>query len=424
VQRGWETLDAEASRALLFRCRDGVIFTDPQTGEILAANPAACEMVAVSEEQLCRLGRDGIRDPDDNARWEAALAERARRGSVEVELSFRRVDGTTFVAEVSWSVFTDANGAVRACEMLRDVTAQRAAEAALRHSDHVLRQLIATSNDAFISMDLEGRIREWNCQAEMIFGWTAEEAIGRPLVNTIIPPSYRDAHIDGLARYLATGEGTVLGRRLEVEGRRRDGTEFPVELTIWALGSGRAVTFNALVHDVSERRRAEAALWELALVDDLTGLHNRRAFVLLAEQAIKEAVRARRPVIGAFVDVDRLKRINDCYGHSAGDQALRLVGGALRAACREADIVGRLSGDEFAILLSYADEVAGIEGRLRDRLAVAAGALAFPLSVSIGLAHCPPGQDCDLTDLLERADQAMYEDKHSKYPADTPGPAE
>jgi diguanylate cyclase (GGDEF)-like protein/PAS domain S-box-containing protein len=319
-------------------------------------------------------------------------------------------------------VFTDAGGAVRACAMLRDVTAQRAAEAGLRHSEQVLRQLIATSNDAFIAMDVEGRIREWNRQAELIFGWTPEEAIGRPLVNTIIPPTYRDAHRDGLARYLATGDGTVLGQRLEVEGRRRDGTEFPVELTIWALGSGPDLLFNALLHDVSERRRAEEALWELALVDDLTGLHNRRAFVLLAEQAIKEAVRAGRPVIGVFVDVDRLKQINDHYGHSEGDRALRLVAGALRAACRGADIVGRLSGDEFAILLSYADEIAGIESRVRDRLAVAAGAAAFPLSVSIGLAHCPPRQECDLTDLFERADQAMYEEKRSKHEADTPLP--
>lgn len=236
---------------------------------------------------------------------------------------------------------------------------QRAAEAALRHSEHVLRQLIATSNDAFIAMDVAGWIREWNRQAEVIFGWTAEEAIGRQLVNTIIPPSYRDAHRIGLARYLATGDGTVSGQRLEVEGRRRDGAEVPVELTIWALGSGRDVAFNAL------------------------GLHNRRAFGLLAEQAIKEAVRAGRPVIGVFVDVDRLKHIN-------------------------------------------ADEVAGIEGRLRDRVAVAAGAVVFPLTVSIGVAHCLPGEECDLTDLFERADQAMYEEKRSKYPADTPlaGPAD
>jgi GGDEF domain-containing protein len=180
-------------------------------------------------------------------------------------------------------------------------------------------------------------------------------------VETIVPPGYRDAHIRGLAHYLVTGEGPVLGQRLELEGRRRDGREFPVELTIWALDSDDDVTFNALLHDISERRRAEEELWELALVDDLTGLHNRRAFILLAEQAIKEAARAGRPGIGLFVDVEGLKTINDTHGHTAGDHVLRLVAGALRAACRESDIIGRLGGDEFVILLAEANQVDGIE---------------------------------------------------------------
>src|SRR5205085_5407585 len=139
--------------------------------------------------------------------------------------------------------------------------------------------------------------------------------------------------------------------------RHRDSTEFPIELTIWALDSGGQATFNALLHDISERRRVEEELWELALVDDLTGLHNRRAFILLGEQAIKEAGRAGRPVIGLFVDVDGLKLINDTHGHAAGDHALRLVADALRATCRDSDIVGRLGGDEFAILLAEAHEI-------------------------------------------------------------------
>ena len=82
----------------------------------------------------------------------------------------------------------------------------------------------------------------------------------------------------------------------------------------------------------AERRRREEELWELALVDELTGLHNRRSFILLAEHAIKEAARAQRPVMGLFVDADRFKIINDTHGHSEGDRALRLVASALRGA--------------------------------------------------------------------------------------------
>lgn len=251
-------------------------------------------------------------------------------------------------------------------------------------------------------------------EAEVTFGWTRAEAVGRRLADTVIPPHYRDAHSHGLARYLATGEGPVLGQRLELEGRHRDGREFPVELTIWAVGAGSEVSFNALLHDVSERRRREEELWELALVDDLTGLHNRRSFVLLAEHAIKEAARAGRPVVGVFVDVDHLKVINDTHGHAEGDRALRLVADALRGSCRESDIVGRLSGDEFAILLAETNERDGIEGRVRQRVVDAARAVTYPLSVSIGVAICEPTQECHLAELLERADRAIYDEKARK----------
>jgi diguanylate cyclase (GGDEF)-like protein/PAS domain S-box-containing protein len=281
----------------------------------------------------------------------------------------------------------------------------------------VLRRLIATSNDAFITADVDGRIREWNQQAEAIFGWTRDEILGQRLVDTVIPPTYRQQHTHGWARYLISGQGTVLGQRLELEGRRRDGTEFPVELTIWALGAGTDITFNALLHDVTERRRVEEQLWELALVDDLTGLHNRRAFLLLADQAAKESLRANRPVIAVFVDVDHLKAINDAFGHTAGDQALRLVADALRASCRSSDIVARLSGDEFAILLAEATELDGIERRIRRHVTAAAATVDHPLSVSVGIAISPAGADCDLTELLARADSAMYADKAARRPS-------
>ena len=172
--------------------------------------------------------------------------------------------------------------------------------------------------------------------------------------------------------------------------------------------------FIARVEDDDERRHLEEQLAELALVDDVTGLHNRRSFVLLAEQALKEAARAGRPAIALFLDVDGLKAINDTYGHREGNRALRLVAEALRAACRESDIVSRISGDEFAILLAEAHELDGLEGRVRGRVAEAAEGVDYPLSVSIGVALCEAGCKCDLSDLFERADKAMYADKAAK----------
>lgn len=279
---GWGGLDAEAFKALFFHSLDGVFFTDPDSGVILAANPAACTMVGYREEELAQLGRGVVMDPTDTDRWGQWAAERTRTGSFRGEVSFRRADGSTFPAEVTSQTFADAGGAVRNC---------------------------------------------------------------------------------------------------------------------------------IIVRDISDRRRLEHELWELALVDELTGLHNRRAFMLLADHAIREAVRADRPVIALFADVDDLKTINDTYGHGEGDRALSLVAEALRGACRDADIVARLSGDEFALLLAEATEVDDIEGRVRARLAAVACGLPYPLSVSVGVAICLPGEDCDLEEVVVRADRAMYADK-------------
>ena len=172
--------------------------------------------------------------------------------------------------------------------------------------------------------------------------------------------------------------------------------------------------FIAQVEDPDERRHLEEQLAELALVDDVTGLHNRRSFILLAEQDLKEAARAGRPVIALFLDVDGLKAINDNHGHREGNRALGLVAGALRAACRDSDIISRISGDEFAILLAEAHELDGLEGRVRRRVAEAAQEVDYPLSVSIGVAMCEAGCKCNLSDLFERADRAMYAEKAAK----------
>jgi len=168
------------------------------------------------------------------------------------------------------------------------------------------------------------------------------------------------------------------------------------------------------VEDLEERHRLQQELWELALVDDVTGLHNRRSFMLLAQQELKEATRAQRPLIALYLDVDHLKAINDTYGHAEGDRALRLVADALRAACRESDIIGRLSGDEFAIVLAEAHDLDGLEGRVRCRVDQAARKVSYPLAVSIGVARCEPDERCALADLFERADKAMYADKAAK----------
>ncbi|GAT69399.1 PAS domain-containing two-component system sensor histidine kinase/response regulator [Planomonospora sphaerica] len=125
---------------------------------------------------------------------------------------------------------------------------------------HRLRQLIETSMEAFISMDAAGRITEWNAAAERMFDRPRQEALGRLLHETIVPPRYRKAEEAGRARFLSTGRSNVLGRRLELAGWRPDGSEFPIEIVVWATREDGEWAFHSFVHDITDRRRAEQAL--------------------------------------------------------------------------------------------------------------------------------------------------------------------
>lgn len=130
--------------------------------------------------------------------------------------------------------------------------------AAERH----LRRVIDTAGDAYVAVDTDSVVTDWNATASAIFGWDRDEAVGRHLVDLIIPPELADAHKTGFDRYRTTGEPSILGRVVEVPARRRDGTVFPVEITVWEVADhadgGRG--FHAFIRDVSARKESEDRL--------------------------------------------------------------------------------------------------------------------------------------------------------------------
>jgi PAS domain S-box-containing protein len=131
----------------------------------------------------------------------------------------------------------------------------------LRAGEEYALRIVDAAYDAFVSIDQEGVITGWNRHAQDMFGWSREEAIGRVLADTIIPTPQRDAHRRGLAHFLETGEGPVLNRVVELTAIRRNGVEFPVELTISPLTVGRnKYVFTAFVRDITQRKEAEDKL--------------------------------------------------------------------------------------------------------------------------------------------------------------------
>jgi diguanylate cyclase (GGDEF)-like protein len=183
---------------------------------------------------------------------------------------------------------------------------------------------------------------------------------------------------------------------------------------------GPAVLVRALRHGI-ERHRLFSALRSLSLIDDLTGLYNRRGFSDLGEQYLKLARRSGRGVTMVYVDLDRFKTINDSLGHHVGDRALIKIADILRATFRRSDIIARLGGDEFGVLaLEAADESAELlVERLRERVVDfnESSPEPFQLSISIGMAHHDDDPRVRLEDMVTQADAAMYREKHGKMPS-------
>ena len=147
---------------------------------------------------------------------------------------------------------------LKAALSLRARVKQQGAE--ISETREHFQRILETANDPFIESDAQGRILEWNKRAEAVFGWTRTEVLGRPLSETVMPVGVRAAHQAGMARYLQTRQSRVMNRPVELTALARDGREFPVELTLWALETGGETKFNAFVRDISERKLAEEQL--------------------------------------------------------------------------------------------------------------------------------------------------------------------
>ncbi len=137
------------------------------------------------------------------------------------------------------------------------------AEGALRQSEELTREIIARALDAIVIVDERSVITDWNPEAEAVFGWSREEAVGKTLYDSVIPARYHDEHREGMRRYLETGEGPILNQRIEVTGRDKAGREFPVELTVSPLRIGDSLSFSAFVRDITDRVRAEQEIRKL-----------------------------------------------------------------------------------------------------------------------------------------------------------------
>ncbi|WP_049975923.1 diguanylate cyclase [Azospirillum sp. B506] len=298
--------------------------------------------------------------------------------------------------------------------------ARKRLEEELRLSEERLQGIIGLAQDAILTTDANLNITLFNRAAESLFGYDAGDILGRPL-SLLIPERFRLDHGAHIAAFGASEvQAQVMTKRREVQGLTADGREFPAEISIAKLHNADGMMFTAVIRDVSERKRAESELRRMATTDPLTGLNNRRRFLELAEVEMARLRRYGRPVSVLMMDIDRFKMINDTHGHAMGDQALVRLGEICRNELRDTDHIGRVGGEEFAIILPETPLAAATEvaERLRHKLAMAdvplqpvdQGQGCLRMTVSIGVAMCGE-EDSSIERALGRADRALYEAK-------------
>ncbi|HLG94504.1 MAG TPA: PAS domain S-box protein, partial [candidate division Zixibacteria bacterium] len=226
-------------------------------------NPAAERMFGWSEKEVLSTTLPIV--PKDKHPEFREIYGRALEGipTTIFETQWKRKDGRLIDISLTTAALHDSTGKIMgAMAIFADITERKRAEKLAQEVESRNRAILKSAIDGIIVLDHRGLVVEFNPTAEKIFGFKRERVLGREMAELIIPPALREAHREGLRRFLAIGEGKVLGQRVEMTALRADGTEFPVELSIQRIGFSEPPFFTGFVRDITERKRVEGALRE------------------------------------------------------------------------------------------------------------------------------------------------------------------
>jgi diguanylate cyclase (GGDEF)-like protein/PAS domain S-box-containing protein len=412
------------ARRLFDTLDEGVVIQDAD-GTVRDWNEAALRMLALTPEQL--RGRAPV-DAGWQLRWEthagpydasepvrALLRRMLERERMTVAIRAGAA-ATRWIAISSHAVHDDDQPARETTvSTMTDVTAQRETE----HENARYREIIDTLDASYrileespigmCSVDVDGNVLRSNMAFLALGGAEATSIVA------MVPDEDRATLRHAFTRLM---EGRTPSVRIETRVRKPTGSEAWCEITAVAMRQGLPdAAILLLINDVTERRRREVRLRQLAEMDPLTGLHNRRSFVHALRERLASLERPRRA--GGewallLIDLDGFKEVNDTCGHAAGDAVLVAVAAAIRDRTRLDDTVGRLGGDEFAVLFrSGLEDAVAIGRQIIARIAEAALSVsgAPPVSASVGIVRLRPARRAE--DVLAAADDAMYQAKRA-----------
>ncbi|MDD2696001.1 MAG: PAS domain S-box protein [Anaerolineales bacterium] len=381
---------------------DALFLIDNESGQILEANPAASALYGYSRQELLRLNNTDLSaEPDETTKGATSQAT-----WVPVRYH-RKKDGVIFPVEITAQHFNRRGRPVHIAA-IRDITERLRIQEEITQQRSRFQQLFQNAPIGIVMLDRSDSILSVNPAFEAIFGFREVELAGKKLHKAIVPESLYD-EAEQLNADVLNG-ATIQQETLRA---RKDGALINVQVYgIPILDEGAITGVYGMYVDITERKRVEEKLQYLSNHDPLTGLFNR--FYLDEEMARLENSR-KYPVSIIMLDVDEMKDTNDTRGHAEGDELLKRAANLLRTAFRAEDVVARIGGDEFVVLLPETDHETARTALQRVRELLTAHNRSFgepPLSISMGMATATPGDS--LAEILRLADQRMYQEKAAK----------
>ncbi len=286
---------------------------------------------------------------------------------------------------------------------------------AFEHTQAILDNIV----DAVITIDEQGLMESFNQAASTVFGYTADEAVGRN-VSMLMPAPHGDLYDGFIHHFRQTGEARMIGEPRELQGLHQDGHLFPMKLTLTRLAHAGRTTFIGMVHDLTLSRQREDEIRRLAYYDPLTALPNRRLLLDHLKHATSASARTGQAGAVMFLDLDHFKQINDSLGHTVGDDVLQRVAKRLQASVGDGHLVARVGGDEFVLVLEALGDVGQESAKQTEALASKIlSELGQPYALhdrsivctpSLGIAMFEQGND-DIEELLKKADAGMHQAK-------------
>jgi len=353
-----------------------------------------------------------ILDPEDLSKARNVFDQNPRLPR-SFTIRVRHKNGEWIFLENRFIAVFQEDGSLLAIEgIARNISHRHEIEHALVENRALLSNIIEAAFDAVMVLDDNLNVYLFNSAAEDMFRVTAQEVIGKPM-DRFLPRGIGGWHSHQIRDFGKRKLGRhKMGQMRVTTGVRGTGEEFPIEVSLSALESEGSAFYTAIIRDITERKQVEDNLRYLSTHDALTGLYNRLFF----EEEIARIERGRISLVSIVIaDVDSLKFINDTFGHSTGDELLRIVARAIQAAFRSEDVVARLGGDEFGVLLPGADSQVTAQAVQRIYENLSRVTSEYPqkfFGLSIGAATARDYET--LNDTIKRADSNMYIHKNRR----------